>query len=190
MTTPTIVDADTTEYQKYRGLIKDGDILCFSGRHWLSAWIRKLSHGRYSHAALAFWWGPRLMVLQAEARPGVEALPASRAISQYPGSVDWYPLRTEHRSKAFEDAIAAIAMDRLGDGFSIFDLIGIGLHYWIGTKLPEESRTNHKFVCAQYVAYCYSQVGLDLKPNRPDIGTTPQDVANSGYHGAPVRLKT
>ncbi len=66
-------DVGTLQYKKYRDQIDDGDVLCFSGRHWLSSFIRKLSHGSYSHAGLAFWWGDRLMVLQAEATPGVQA---------------------------------------------------------------------------------------------------------------------
>lgn len=179
----------TTQYRMYRDQISDGDVLCFSGRHPLSAFIRKLSHGSYSHAGLAFWWGERLMVLQAEARPGVQALPASRAINHYNGTVDWHPLVAQYRTPDFEQAIAEVAMSRLGDPYSILDLVRIGLHYAIGTPLPKESRTHHSFVCSQYVAHCYSHAKLDLQPRRSDIGTTPEDLATSKYLGKAVRLK-
>lgn len=182
-------DLGTLQYQAYRKQINDGDVLCFSGRHWLSAFIRKLSHGSYSHAGLAFWWGDRLMVLQAEARPGVQALPASRAIAMYGGTVDWYPLAAEHRNPEFEKDITEEAMARLGDPYSILDLVRIGLHYLFGTGLPKASRSRHSFVCSQYVAHCYSKARLDLEPRRADIGTTPEDLASSRYLSKPVRLK-
>jgi len=187
--TPAAVQLGTKRYAEYRGQISDGDVLCFSGRHWLSRFIQYLSHGRYSHGGLAFWWEDRLMVLQAVARPGVQALPASRAIAQYDGDVDWYPLALEFRTDKFVTDITEVAMDRIGDPYSLLDLVRVGLHYLVGTGLPKEKRSGHRFVCSQYVAYCYSEIGLDLKPDRPDIGTTPEDLARSPYHGKAVRLK-
>lgn len=187
--TPAAVEQGTGRYKEFRGQISDGDVLAFSGRHWLSNFIKYLSHGRYSHGGLAFWWDDRLMVLQAEAGPGVQALPASRAIAQYAGTVDWYPLAPEHRSDEFVKKLTEVAMDRIGDPYSLLDLVRIGLHYAIGTGLPREKRTKHSFVCSQYVAHCYSVAGLDLAPKRPDIGTTPEDLASSKYHGKAVRLK-
>jgi len=187
--TPAAVDLGTSRYKEYRGQIADGDVLCFSGKHWLSGFIRALSRGRYSHGGLAFWWDDRLMVLQAEAGPGVQALPASRAIANYAGTVDWYPLVGEHRSDAFVTKITEVAMSRLGDPYSKRDLIRIGLHYAFGTGLPKETRSKHSFVCSQYVAHCYSAAGFDLAPKRPDIGTTPEDLSRSPYLGTPVRLK-
>lgn len=187
--TPQTVAVETAQYGEFRGKILDGDILCFSGDHWLSGLIRRLSHGRYSHGGLAFWWDERLMVLQAEAGPGVQALPASRAIAHYGGSVDWYPLQARYRSDEFKARLTEVAMLRLGDPYSLLDLVRIGLHYAIGTGLPKETRTKHRFVCSQYVAHCYHEAGLDLAPKRPDIGTTPEDLARSPYHGKAVRLK-
>lgn len=186
---PTERTLDTDLYDQHRKQIRNGDILCFSGQHWLSAFIRRLSHGRYSHAGLAFWWGERLMVLQAEARPGVQALPASRAIDRYRGQVDWVPLKDEHRTPEFEAKLTEVAMELLGDPYSILDLVRVGFHYLIRTPLPKQARTPHTFVCAQYVAYCYSASGLDLEPRKPDIGTTPEEIARSKYHGPAVRLK-
>lgn len=188
--TPAGVHQETGNYEYLRGQISDGDVLCFSGHHWLSHFIQYLSHGRYSHGGLAFWWGDRLMVLQAEARPGVQAMPASRAIALYGGTVDWYPLKLEHRTDEFLKRITEVAMDRIGDPYSILDLVCIGLHYAIRTPLPKERRTKHTFVCSQYVAHCYSAVGLDLAPERSDIGTTPEDLSRSPYLGKPVRIKT
>lgn len=187
--TPEALARGTDRYKEYRGQIADGDVLCFSGRHWLSNWIRRLTHGRYSHGGLAFWWDDRLMVLQAEAGPGVQSLPASRAIAKYSGTVDWYPLAPEHRTDVFVKTLTEVAMSRLGDPYSLLDLVRIGLHYAIGTRLPKETRTQHTFVCSQYVAHCYREAGLDLAPSRPDIGTTPEDLSRSPFLGKAVRLK-
>jgi hypothetical protein len=180
---------DVGDYGQYRGRILDGDILCFSGQHWLSSLIRWATHGRYSHAGLAFWWGERLMVLQAEAGPGVQALPASRAIGEYRGKVDWYPLAPERRTPEFLADITKIAMERLGDSYSIWHLVAAGFHQAWKTPLPRETQHPRTFICAQYVAYCYQQAHCGLLPGHTNLATTPEDIAKSTVHGAAVRLK-
>lgn len=171
----------TLDYAEVRARIRDGDVLCFRGRAALSKLIMRLSHGQFSHGALAFWWGDRLMVLQAELGPGVQAVPVSRAVGRYDGLVEWFTLRDEFRSTERIDALRRVAQMRLGDPYSTVDLVGVGLHYAIGTPLPKTTSSEHEFVCSQYVAYCYAHVGLDLAPAKPDIGTTPEDLARSPY---------
>ncbi|MEI8256646.1 MAG: hypothetical protein WCJ30_13310 [Deltaproteobacteria bacterium] len=164
-----------------RARIRDGDVLCFSGRTWLSRLIMRLSRGQFSHSGLAFWWEDRLMVLQVELFPGVQALPVSRAVGAYDGRVEWYSLKDELRTKKTIDALRRVAQTRLGDRYSVLDLVLVGLHYAIGTPLPRARRTDHEFVCSQFVAHCYTFVGLDLEPAKPDIGTTPDDLARSPH---------
>lgn len=171
----------TISYAEARERIRDGDVLCFRGRASLSKLIMKLSHGQFSHGALAFWWGDRLMVLQAEFGPGVQAVPVSRAVGKYDGFVEWYSLRDEHRTTERIDALRRAAQRHLGEPYSALDLVAVGLHYAIGTPLPRTRRSEHEFICSQYVACCYAKVGLDLAPEKPDIGTTPMDLARSPY---------
>lgn len=172
---------ETISYDEARPHIRDGDVLCFRGRTGISKLIMKLSHGQFSHGALAFWWGDRLMVLQAEYGPGVQAVPVSRAVGKYNGNVEWFALRDEDRSEERMAKLRHVAQKRLGDRYSVVELFLVGLHYAIGTALPKERRTPHEFVCSQYVAYCYAKVGLDLAPTRPDIGTTPEDLTRSPH---------
>ncbi len=180
----------TLDYEQVRERIRDGDVLCFRGAAPLSKLIMRLSHGQFSHGALAFWWNDRLMVLQAELGPGVQAVPVSRAVGRYDGRVEWFTLRDEHRTEARIDALRRAAQMRLGDPYSTIDLVLVGLHYAIGTPLPVKRRTDHEFVCSQYVAHCYAKAGLDLAPSKPEIGTTPEDLARSSYleHRGTLRL--
>lgn len=171
----------TLSYREVRERIRDGDVLCFTGRTVLSRFIMRLSRGKFSHSGLAFWWADRLMVLQVELLPGVQALPVSRAVGAYDGRVEWFSLKDELRTEARIDALRRVAQMRLGDPFSVLDLVLIGLHYSIGTPLPGGRRTNHEFVCSQFVAHCYATAGLDLEPAKPDIGTTPDDLARSPH---------
>lgn len=188
---PEAPDAGLTlDYADVRKEIRDGDVLCFRGAAALSKVIMKLSKGQFSHGALAFWWNDRLMVLQAELGPGVQAVPVSRAVGRYDGRVEWFTLRDEHRTAERIDTLRRAAQMHLGDPYSAVDLFLVGLHYAIGTPLPKVRRTEHEFVCSQYVAYCYAQAGLDLAPSKPDIGTTPEDLARSPFlqHRGTLRL--
>ena len=89
--TPARPRGEPVAYPDVRAQIQDGDVLLFQGTHWLSRLIRWGSKSPYSHAGVALWWGPRLMVVQAVGK-GVEAVPLSHAVDRYSGgtaSVMW-----------------------------------------------------------------------------------------------------
>ena len=169
----------TLTYQEVREKIRDGDVLCFQGSAGLSRFIMRVSGGKFSHAGIAFWWGDRLMVLQVELMPGVQALPVSRAVGLYPGRVEWYSLKDEHRQDHHLEKLRHEALRALGDGYSVSGLFLVGLHYLFGTPLPRPDKHQHEYVCSEYVAHCFSKAGLDLDPDKDDNATTPMDLALS-----------
>lgn len=166
-------------YAEVREQIRDGDVLCFQGRAGLSRFIMKVSGGQFSHAGIAFWWADRLMVLQVELMPGVQALPVSRAVGLYPGRVEWYSLKDEHRADERLVRLRHEALRALGDGYSVSGLFLVGMHYLFGTPLPRPDKKQHEYVCSEYVAHCFSRAGLDLDPDKDDNATTPMDLALS-----------
>ena len=168
----------TLSYPEVRASIRDGDVLCFRGNASLSKLIMKLSGGSFSHTAIAFWWGQSLMALQVEV-PGVQVVPVSRAVGSYDGNVEWFALKEEYRTPERIDKLRQVAQNSLGDRYSVLDLFLVGLHYAVGTQLPNPNRSSLEFICAHYVAHCYSTVGLDLAPNRAHLATTPEDLARS-----------
>src|SRR3954471_19169994 len=74
-------------YAGIRGEIRDGDILLFRGKSWLSRIIRRVTGSPYSHAAIVAWWSDRLMVLEAVGK-GIVVTRMSIVVSQYSGKVE------------------------------------------------------------------------------------------------------
>lgn len=170
-------------YPEVRSQIRDGDVLCFRGDGCLSRTIMQASKGRYSHAGLALWWGTRLMVVQAELTPGVQAVPISRAVDHYPGSVDWYALSDDHRSPETIDALVGAALAALGQGYSVSGLLRLGFHYAVGWPMGDAKVESEgaSFICSELVAHCFSRAGIDLVPKEPDSATSPEDISTSRY---------
>jgi hypothetical protein len=79
-------------YGDIRNLVEDGDVVLFRGTIFFSRAIEKISHGAYSHCAIATNWGERKMLLQAELMGGIQAVPMSVAVGTYTGRVDWYKI--------------------------------------------------------------------------------------------------
>ena len=52
-------------YAGIRRETRDGDILLFRGKSWISRIICRVTRSPYSHAAIVAWWDERLMVLEA-----------------------------------------------------------------------------------------------------------------------------
>ena len=67
-------------YGDIRSHVDDGDVMLFRGTLLLSRMIERLSHGAYSHCAIAANWRERKMILQAQIVGGVQAVPLSVAV--------------------------------------------------------------------------------------------------------------
>jgi len=67
-------------YLDARKSIQNGDVLLFESRGWVAATIRWATRSRFSHAALAAWWGERLMLIESREGSGCRALPLSEAV--------------------------------------------------------------------------------------------------------------
>src|SRR5580692_3079477 len=106
--------APQLNYADIRSQVEDGDVLLFRGTIFFSRAIEKISHGAYSHCAIAVDWGERKMILQAELMGGVQAVPMSVAVGTYKGRVDWYKIAPAVREKLNMGTLLAEARADLG----------------------------------------------------------------------------
>ena len=169
-------------YGQVRNQVEDGDVFLFRGRYLISRLFEKVDFSYYSHAALSAWWGDRLMILQAEG-PGIQAVPMSVAVAEYPGRVDWYKLKRE----SFPDlekrlgAVLVEAKSDLGLSYGFGDLLRNIWHWIAKVKLADPVNPRAMF-CSEYVERCFREGGMSLT-GKPDITTFPKDIAASPHLG-------
>jgi len=165
------------EYAAVRPRVADGDVFLFRGQYLISKLFERETHTFYSHAALAAWWGDRLMIMQAEA-PGIQAIPMSVAIGTYPGRADWYALRRDE--DGFEQRLTRVlreAKSDLGLAYGYLDLLKNLVRSALKVKLSDPCRPRAMF-CSEYVERAFREGGMSLT-GKPDITTFPKDVAAS-----------
>jgi hypothetical protein len=169
------------DYRAVRAEIQDGDVLLFQGTHWLSRLIRWGSKSAYSHAGVALWWGPRLMVVQAVGK-GVEAVPLSVAVDHYSGQVDWFSPLPEVRARLRRDALVTAALDEVGKPYAHGPLLRLARMLWHGRmrKYRDPKKSAAAYFCSQLVSRCYRLAEVDLVPGRADAHTSPGDLAACG----------
>lgn len=174
--------APRKRYADVRPHIRTGDILLFQGKSALSRFIRWGSDSTYSHAGMAAWWGPRLVVFQSAGRRGIEVLPVSRAVYDYDGRVDWWSLTEEHHAHLDRDRLVDVAITELGKPYATVGLAAVVWRMAIGRfrGTPDPKADPEAMFCSQYVSYCCRQAGLDLRPDTEDACTSPGDLATSG----------
>ena len=165
-------------YESVRPRVADGDIFLFRGQYLISKLFERETHTFYSHAALAAWWGDRLMIMQAEA-PGIQAIPMSVAVGTYPGRADWYALRREETPEIRErlPQVLREAKADLGLAYGYLDLLKNLIRSALKVKLSDPCRPRAMF-CSEYLERAFREGGMSLT-GKPDITTFPKDVAAS-----------
>jgi hypothetical protein len=167
------------KYDDIRDRVEDGDVVLFRGTIFLSKVIEQVSHGTYSHCAIAADWGERKMLLQAELMGGVQAVPMSVAVGTYTGRVDWYKIAPARRAKLDIAALLAEARADLGLTYATSELLRVAAHNVFGAQLPADCDNPHALFCSQYVERCFRKAGLSLT-STSDVGASPSDIAASG----------
>ena len=154
-------------YNEEKENIRDCDLFLFKGNYRTSRLFSKLNLSFYSHAAFVLRWGGRLMVLQAEGK-GIETIPLSVCIGEYPGRVDWYKLKYGELEnwgvQNIDDALALVAAEGRADLGMKYGYIALlkNLSQWaFNVKLLDPVSPKGMF-CSQYVAHCFSRAGIPI----------------------------
>jgi hypothetical protein len=164
-------------YGGIRRAIRDGDILLFRGKSWISRVIRRVTRSPYSHAAIVAWWGDRLMVLEAVGK-GIVVSRMSIVVNQYSGKVE---LWTTDEDLARPEVIRT-AQRLLGKRYSLYKLIRNLRRMLFGRPPHEEADPEappDDFVCSEFVSRVWRAGGIDLVADAPDLYTKPSDIAKS-----------
>ena len=164
-------------YGGIRGKIRDGDILLFRGKSWISRLICRATGSPYSHAAIVAWWSDRLMVLEAVGK-GIVVSRMSVVVNQYSGKVE---LWTTDENLARTEVIRA-AQRLLGKRYSLSKLVRNLARLVLGRPRHDEADPDAPpadFVCSEFVSRVWRAGGIDLVKDAPDMYTKPSDIAKS-----------
>jgi hypothetical protein len=166
-------------YAGIRRKIRDGDILLFRGKSWLSRIIRRVTRSPYSHAAIVAWWNERLMVLEAVGK-GVMVSRMSIVVNHYSGQVE---LWTTDENLSRTEVIRA-AQRLLGKRYSPYKLVRNLVRLVFGRPRHDEADPDappEDFVCSEFVSRVWRAGGIDLAGDSPDMYTKPSDIAMSPH---------
>jgi hypothetical protein len=190
-------------YKDVREMVRDGDILLCSATDPMSRLIRWATRSPWSHIGIAYRLDEidRVMVLEAVAKIGVRAVPLSTFIRKTSGGITPYPghiLLARHKGMSAKSranpmkAMAGFAFDRLGDPFSMKEVIKIVariLHHRTHRKMPHLLTPKDEYICSEYVACCYEKLGLT--PPWDGLGfIAPSDFAKDRHIEAVAQFKT
>lgn len=169
----------TADYSVYREQMRDGDVLLFKGKGWLSEIIKWKTGSAYSHAGLVAWWNDRLMVLEAVGA-GVRATPISYNLKKYEGGIDYFRC-TEELADNTRGEMVKFAQEQLGKEYDLKRLFGFFLKLMKNAPLEqnETATVPGTFFCSEYVAEVYERVGCDLDLERSSQYTSPDKIASS-----------
>jgi hypothetical protein len=154
----------------------------FSGRGPFSRILRWGSDSHYSHCGIASWEAGRLMVFHAVVR-GVHHEPASTAVRNYTGRVDWHAL-TGHEAPSVDRAgVITEARKHLHKPFAWGGMFHLMWQVFRGGyRQGRDTRRVKAMFCSWYVSHCYRVGGgLDLVPMSPDRCTSPAMIERSEH---------
>lgn len=159
--------------------LRNGDILLCAAHDPFSRLIGWSTKSPWSHVALA-WRYPtvgRIVVFECVQQLGVRATSLERFITQtssgqkpYPGKIilaRHADVRARRQGEARDPLrdLADFAVDRLGDRFSSFEILKIGLRIAVGRfdrRMPRFLGPKDEFICSEFVAKCFDRMGVSI----------------------------
>lgn len=172
-------DVEVLPYSLSRRLTRTGDVLLFSGVGFVSGRIKSLTNSNKSHAEIV-QWNLDLLMSAGAVGVGTDYRRLSSIIGEYP-RIDVYRLALGVPLSM--DAVMRAMLNHQGKGYDFKDIAIIDLKTRLGLNqdLPDLPEDADKFICSQYVSYCYRAGGVDLVEHKPDKLTTPADLEDSPY---------
>lgn len=181
-------------YLEIRNQLETGDILLFHSTGFPELAIEWGTNSLWCHAA--FIWRledlNRVLLLESMDKVGVRCMPMSTQVNGNAASPTPYPgklLVLRHAAfpaKPNMDKVigmTAFALDRLGFPYSNEEIkeivwrIAEGLAGHIET---DRLNPKNQFICSEYVAKCYEEMGVKLAPDREGF-IAPGDIARDPH---------
>jgi hypothetical protein len=172
-------------YALARMEIQDADLLLFRPRGFLWRAIAVAGRSEYTHAAMAGWWGDRLMNVEMTSGGGRAQL-LSNITRQWPGVIDVF--RTNPTRQRFSKKKALAAMIAItGKPYGAWNLWRASLYhtplvrFMVSPDVNDIETTRWPPFCSQAVAMACRSGGVDPVPQLADRLTEPADLARSTF---------
>jgi cell wall-associated NlpC family hydrolase len=180
-------------YEEIRGNLQNGDVLICSGTGIFSSMIQQATESVWSHVAFILRLDSidRIMLLESVEPIGVRTVRLSKYLTNYENNGKPYPggmaiIRNNRFEKSVDaerlTELAQYAIDYFGYPYDI-DEIGKIAARILASKVPftpkqlRRIEPDREFICSEYVARCYQQVGIYIRWNKLGF-VAPADFAS------------
>ncbi|CAH0994303.1 hypothetical protein EMA8858_00412 [Emticicia aquatica] len=160
-------------YEAIRNELQTGDLIFFSGNHWLSNLIRIRSKGAWSHVGIVVRIEEidRVFLVESILEVGVRMIPMSFIIKDYDGRnhpyngrVAWARFQNLPSDKAL--IIKEFALDNLSKQYDRKEYSRI---LWRTITGKAKVFHDNKYTCSEYVYEAFKRAGIYLKYERGDF---------------------
>ena len=180
-------------YKDVRKNLQNGDALICSGSGIFSSMIQQTTDSVWSHVAFVLRLESidRVMLLESVEPIGVRTVRLSKYLEDYANDGKAYPgglavirhklFATKVGAKKLS-TLAQYAVDQFGYPYDKDEIAKIAARI-VASKIPftkkqlKKIEPDREFICSEYVARCYEQVGLNVQWNQLGF-IAPSDFAN------------
>ena len=194
-------------YSQARPLIRSGDLLLFRSRGLKGQALQIAGRGRYTHAAMAVWWGRPaelpyqdgngiLCVCETVEGIGGRIVPLSRYVAEYPGTIEVFSINT-HAFRSYDrwGAVEWALRNIPGVRYGTWTIVRIALshlpifRWFIRPDTDNVSVAKRRPVCSTARAMA-DRIGggVDPVPHLADEWCEPSDLAKSLLYRQKFRL--
>ncbi len=178
-------DLRVEPYAAVRREIRDADLLLFRSRSLVWRLVAVAGRSEYTHAAMAGWWGDRLMCVEMTSGGGRASL-LSNLVERWPGVIDVFRANATRRRFSREKALAAM-IAITGRDYGRWNLWRASwLHLpvvrlFVKPETDDAANGTHLPFCSQAIARACRAGGVDPVPLLADRLTEPGDLARSAF---------
>ncbi len=165
-------ETNLQNYNKIRSEFKSGDLLFFSGDHWLSSLIRGRSRSAWSHCGIVIIVEEmeRAFLIESVLGFGVRMVPMSNILNDYEGNYKPYGGRVawaRHCQLCLDKnkikKVKEFCLDNLTKQYDNWEYWRIAWRSLIGSK---ELFHDDKYTCAELIWEAYKYAGIELPKER------------------------
>lgn len=170
--------------------IRDGDLLLFRGRGWVSRLIGVAGRSEYSHAAKAIWWAGDLFCCEVRELKGGRAVTLESQVRRCPGRIDVFETNPDARWSDYDRQSAVRFMRRLaGCDYGYRGVFRAALRHFllwrflVRPDMDDKRVTDQPPFCSEACAMA-DRIGggVDPVPQLADRITEPGDLARSPFY--------
>lgn len=172
------------------GRIRDGDLLLFRGRGWVSWLIGVAGRSKYSHAAKAVWWDDLLFCCEVREFRGGRAVTLASQVQRRRGLIDVFEANPGGRWREYDSRASSRYMRRLaGCDYGYWGVFKTALQHlplWrclVRPNMNDQQWTSEPPFCSEACAAA-DRIGggVDPVPQLADRVTEPADLARSPFY--------